>query len=405
MMPCRALRLWNSVSCGLTMNLNPLLLDTGTPPIPEAQGWLAQWKGEVADRIDLSQAVPGYPPHQTMLDALAAAAGTRAAASYGSIFGDADLRAAYARHLSDVYGTTITAGETMITSGCNQAFVMVAMALAKAGDAILVPAPWYFNHDMALNMLGIETRALPCLAEHGFVPNIADAERLIDDKVKAIVLVTPNNPTGAIYPPHVIDAFYELCARKNIALILDETYRDFLPDNAGPAHDLFSHKNWGEHLISLYSFSKSYCIPGHRIGAIIASEANTREIGKILDTLQICPQRAAQMALVAAIPGLAAWREDNRREINARAAAFCEAMAQCKGWRIESVGAYFSFVRHPHAADARDVAETLARERGVLLLPGHYFGDASGRFMRIAFANADRAKLAALPQRLADFDL
>lgn len=387
------------------MQLNPHLIDTGTPPIPEAQAWLAAWQGPAADRIDLSQAVPGYPPHETMLQALSTAAGTRAAASYGSIYGDTALRDAYGAHLSQVYGAPVKPGETMITSGCNQAFIIAVMALAKAGDAILVPSPWYFNHDMALTMLGIETRALPCSAENGFVPAVTNAENLVDEKVKAIVLVTPNNPTGAIYPPDVIEAFYELCARKKIALILDETYRDFLPDNAGPAHGLFNRKDWGETLISLYSFSKSYCIPGHRIGAMIASENNAREIGKILDTLQICPQRAAQMALVPAIPELAIWREDNRREINVRAEAFRAAMAQGTGWQIASVGAYFSYVRHPYTADARVVAERLARERGVLLLPGVYFGDSSGQFMRVAFANADRAKLAALPERLSGFAL
>jgi len=387
------------------MQLNPHLIDTGTPPIPEAQAWLAAWQGPAADRIDLSQAVPGYPPHETMLQALSTAAGTRAAASYGSIYGDTALRDAYGAHLSQVYGAPVKPGETMITSGCNQAFIIAVMALAKAGDAILVPSPWYFNHDMALTMLGIETRALPCSAENGFVPAVTNAENLVDEKVKAIVLVTPNNPTGAIYPPDVIEAFYELCARKKIALILDETYRDFLPDNAGPAHGLFNRKDWGDTLISLYSFSKSYCIPGHRIGAMIASENNAREIGKILDTLQICPQRAAQMALVPAIPELAVWREDNRREINVRAEAFRAAMAQGTGWQIASVGAYFSYVRHPYTADARVVAERLARERGVLLLPGVYFGDSSGQFMRVAFANADRAKLAALPERLSGFAL
>lgn len=387
------------------MQLNPNLIDTGTPPIPEAQAWLAAWSGTSADRIDLSQAVPGYPPHATMLQTLAEAAGTRAAASYGSIFGDAALREAYAAHVSSVYGAAIKPGETMITSGCNQAFIIAAMALAKAGDAVIVPSPWYFNHEMALTMLGIETRALPCRSENGFVPDIADAEKLVDGKVKAIVLVTPNNPTGAIYPAETIEAFYTFCTRHNIALILDETYRDFLPDNAGPAHPLFARADWGDTLISLYSFSKSYCIPGHRIGAMIASEKNATQIGKILDTLQICPQRAAQMALGPAIPGLAAWREDNRREINARAEAFRAAMAQCEGWEIASVGAYFSYVRHPYAGEARIVAEKLARERGVLLLPGVYFGDLSGQFMRVAFANADRAKLSALSDRLKGFTL
>ena len=387
------------------MQLNPHLIDTGTPPIPEAQAWLAAWSGPEAARIDLSQAVPGYPPHETMLRALADAAGTRAAASYGSIYGDAALRAAYAAHLSALYGAPIAPTQTMITSGCNQAFVMVAMALAKAGDAIILPAPWYFNHDMALTMLGIETRALPCHAASGFVPDVAEAEKLIDHRVKAIVLVTPNNPTGALYPPHIIRAFYELCARYKIALIVDETYRDFLPDGVSAPHQLFADPQWGQTLISLYSFSKSYCIPGHRMGAIIAADALTGEIGKILDTLQICPQRAAQMALVPAIESLSPWREANRREINHRAEAFRSAIASCPGWEIVSVGAYFSFVRHPFAADARHVAEYLARERGVLVLPGAYFGDESGRFMRVAFANADRAKLAALPERLRDVAL
>lgn len=387
------------------MQLNPLLLDTGTPPIPEAQAWLAAWPGAVSDRIDLSQAVPGYPPHDEMLRGLADAAGTRIAASYGSIYGDAALREVYAQHVSHVYEAPIQFGQTMITSGCNQAFVIAAMALAQAGDAILLPAPWYFNHAMALTMLGIEPRALPCRAEHGFVPHIADAEALLDEKVKAIVLVSPNNPTGAIYPAQTIHDFYALCERHRIALILDETYRDFLPDAAGPPHALFKNPAWGDTLISLYSFSKSYCIPGHRIGAIIASEAISGEIGKILDTLQICPQRAAQMALVPAVDGLAAWREANRQEINQRAATFRAAMAQCAQWEIASIGAYFSYVRHPFSADAREVAERLARQHGILVLPGAYFGDESGRFMRVAFANADRAKLAALPERLKRFTL
>jgi DNA-binding transcriptional MocR family regulator len=112
------------------MQLNPHLIDTGTPPIPEAQAWLAAWQGPAADRIDLSQAVPGYPPHETMLQALSTAAGTRAAASYGSIYGDTALRDAYGAHLSQVYGAPVKPRETMITSGCNQAFIIAVMALA-----------------------------------------------------------------------------------------------------------------------------------------------------------------------------------------------------------------------------------------------------------------------------------
>ena len=81
------------------------------------------------------------------------------------------MRDAYAQHVSTVYGTTIAPGEIAITAGCNQAFFVAMIALAKAGDAVLLPTPWYFNHEMTLHMLGIEARPLPCLAASGFVPD------------------------------------------------------------------------------------------------------------------------------------------------------------------------------------------------------------------------------------------
>ncbi len=84
------------------------------------------------------------------------------------------------------------------------------MALARAGDNVLLPTPWYFNHEMTLTMLGVEPRALPCDPAAGFVPDVATAEALIDARTRAIVLVTPNNPTGAVYPPQTIAAFAAL---------------------------------------------------------------------------------------------------------------------------------------------------------------------------------------------------
>ena len=114
------------------------------------------------------------------------------------------------------------------------AFFVAMMLLAHRGDAVLLPTPWYFNHQMSLDMLGIEPRPLPCRADAGFVPRVEDAEALIDDKVRAIVLVTPNNPTGAVYPAHVIESFAQLCRKRGIYLVIDETYRDFLPTGHEP---------------------------------------------------------------------------------------------------------------------------------------------------------------------------
>ncbi len=384
---------------------NPLVRDTGSPPIPEAQGWARRYAGSRGPLIDMSQAVPGYPPHEDILKHLADAAGTLAAARYGDIYGDERLRATLAADVSSRYAADVKADEIAITSGCNQAFVLIAMTLAKAGDNIILPAPWYFNHQMTLDMLGIEPRALPCKAEHNFIPNVEDAQKLIDAKTRAIVLVTPNNPTGAIYPRDVIAKFAKLAKEKNIWLVVDETYRDFLNADYGTPHDLFATNSWQDHVLSLYSFSKTYCVPGHRVGAIIGGRAILDEIGKVIDCVQICAPRAAQHALAWAIPSTSAWRAANTREIEHRAQAFKEAMIKINGWRLDSIGAYFAYVAHPFTdVPVRRVAERLAQERGVLALPGPYFGPNQETHLRVAFANVAADAIAELPARLAGFE-
>ncbi len=384
---------------------NTNVRDTGTPPIPEAQGWAKRYDGALGPMIDLSQAVPGYPPHADLLTHLSEAAGTQAAAKYGDIYGDEGLRQALSVEISALYRGKVTSENIAITSGCNQAFVLAIMALAQGGDNVLLPAPWYFNHQMTLNMLGVEPRALPALATNGFIPEVVEAERLLDGKTRAIVLVTPNNPTGAIYPPATIAAFAALCRRKNIWLIVDETYRDFLASDYGSPHSLFCDGEWASNVLSLYSFSKSYCIPGHRVGAIIGGRAILDEIGKVIDCVQICAPRAAQTALTWAIPSLNAWRAGNTAEITRRAVAFREAMAACPGWQLLSIGAYFAYVAHPFKdASVFAVAEKLAATRGLLGLPGPWFGPGQENHLRLAFANVSVEAIRNIPARLAGFE-
>jgi len=387
------------------ISANPLVTDTGTPPIPEAKAWLARYGGRAGPPIDLSQAVPGDPPPADLLDALARAAGSAASATYGPILGDAALREAYAAEVASVYGGPVAPSEVAITAGCNLAFVAAAMALAKAGEAILLPAPWYFNHEMTLKMLGIEARPLPCRPERGFVPDPDEAARLIDGRVRAIVLVTPNNPTGAVYPAELIARFSALARSRGVALVLDETYRDFLPAGMARAHDLFVDGAAGrEHVVQLYSFSKAYGIPGHRLGAMVAPAALIPQIAKLLDCLQICAPRVAQAGAVHAVAALGAHRAANRAEIAARAEAFRAAFAGRNDWQLLSIGAYFAYLAHPFAdRTAATVAERLAVERGVLALPASYFGPGQERFLRVAFANARVETIRAVPARLDGF--
>jgi aspartate/methionine/tyrosine aminotransferase len=383
--------------------LNPLVAGLASPPIPQAQAWAAAHDGRLGPLINLSQAAPGYPPHPDMLARLAEAAGNADTARYGAIQGDLALREAYANDVCATYGARVGPENVAITAGCNEAFAVAAMLVARAGDNVIVPTPWYFNHQTTLAMMGIEPRPLPARAENGFVPRAEDAAALVDERTRAIALVTPNNPTGAIYPPETLAAFLRLCVERGIWLILDETYRDFLPDESAP-HALFTDESWRGNLIQLYSFSKSYAVPGHRLGAMTADAGIVTEIVKILDNLQICPARAGQKAVAWAIPQMKPWREANRRDILARAAAFREVIAELPGWRIESIGAYFAYLRHPfEGLAAAEVAERLARERGVLALPGSWFGPDQERFLRVAFANVTAQLVSELKERFSGF--
>jgi aspartate/methionine/tyrosine aminotransferase len=386
--------------------LNPLVVGIGSPPIPEAKAWGGSYNGAFGPLIDLSQAVPGYPPQAGLLRRLAEAAGDSNLCGYGPSLGDEALRAAYARHVSTLYQTSISATETAITGGCNQAFFASMIALARAGDAIILPSPWYFNHQMTLAMLGVEARALHCRAQAGFVPDAKDAEALIDDRVKAIVLVTPNNPTGAVYPAETIEAFRGLCQARGLTLVIDETYRDFLVGEPAAPHRLFDQADWPSVVVQLYSFSKSYCIPGHRVGAVVAGTDFLEELAKVLDNVQICPPRVGQTALTWALEALAEWRAHNRQEIGRRADALRQTLATSPTWSIDSIGAYFAYIRHPFADySAAEIAARLAADRGVLGLPGSYFGAGQERHLRIAFANVSADQLTTLGSRLTGFDI
>jgi aspartate/methionine/tyrosine aminotransferase len=170
------------------------------------------------------------------------------------------------------------------------------------------------------------------------------------------------------------------------------------------SHGVFTSEDWRSTVIQLYSFSKSFAIPGHRTGALMANAGLIEQIAKILDCIQICAPRPAQAALPWAIEGLREWREGNRAEINRRIEVFRKAVEPLPEWRIESIGAFFAYLRHPFQNHtAHQVAERLAVERGVLCLPGSYFGPGQDNHLRVAFANVGADVLAGLTDRLRGF--
>ncbi|MDW5312612.1 aminotransferase [Rhizobium sp. PL01] len=387
-------------------HFNPLIAKLSPPPVPSVLAWAKAYDGSRGPLIDLSQAVPGYPPHPDMLKWLSETAASAAFTGYGAIEGEQVLRTAYAAHVSGLYGASVSDDNIHVTSGCNQAFICTAMAVAGAGDTILMTNPFYFNQQTTLAMLGIGVELVPCDAGNGFLPDIEAIAAALKPGIRALALVTPNNPTGSVYPPALLRQIFDLCRANGTWLILDETYRDFLPDGSGAPHDLLTIDRWQDSLVCLYSFSKSFCIPGHRLGAITAGPAVVEQVAKIMDNLQICAPRSAQAAVATAIPALDAWRAGNRAEIANRAEALKQVMGKLKGWKLQAIGAYFAYIRHPYP-DIRSefVAEKLAKIAGIVCLPGDYFGEGQEGYLRFAFANADVETILKLEERLSTFNL
>lgn len=381
----------------MTPGFNHRVLATATSPISEVRSWMADGlKRTDLDLVDVAQAAPGYPPARGLTDHVASL-DQALVSRYGAVLGELPLREALARNLSEEYGGTVRAEQVAVTAGANQAFCLAVSVLCEPGDRVIMPIPHYFNYDMWLSIGGIEAAYLPCSDE--MLPSAATASDLLDERTKAIVLVTPNNPTGRVYPPGLISDFSRLASEAGIHLIVDETYRDFRSTTA-PAHDLFRDPGWETSVIQIQSFSKAYSIPGYRVGSLAASPDLLHEVDKVADCVTICPNRLGQEAVLYGLAHLDDWVAANRSTMNRRVRMFAEAM-RYSTFDVVSAGAYFAYVRHPfEGVPSRKVARRLFDEQSVLALAGEMFGPDQDRYLRLAFANLEDSDIPELARRL-----
>jgi aspartate/methionine/tyrosine aminotransferase len=390
----------------MTLPLNPAFAATEPPPVMEARRWI-EGVSFPADRplINVSQAAPVDSPPLGLRQALAEAAlNDPNAHLYGPVLGLPALREEIAAQWSATYGGSIAPHQVAITQGCNQAFCTVMATLAGPGDEVILTTPWYFNHKMWLDMASVTT--VPLETDATLIPSAEMAAALISDRTRAIVLVSPNNPGGVEYPAETLAAFRDLCRARGLALIVDETYRDF-DSRSGAPHDLFRDPDWTGTLIQLYSFSKAYRLTGHRVGAVVASPERLAEVEKFLDTVAICPSQLGQIGALWGMRNLGQWLAGERDEILSRRAAMVAGFTRLPGWRLLGCGAYFAYVEHPYAMASDALCKRLVTGASLLMLPGTMFqpeGSAAGRRqIRIAFANVDATGIAEVIRRLAAF--
>jgi aspartate/methionine/tyrosine aminotransferase len=366
------------------MQYNPHVLDCASAPIAEAWSWVRDPLSN--NLIDMCQAVPAHLPPQQLRDYLGDAIKAGEGATYTDIRGIPPLREALASNISTRYQGTVHADDILITAGCNQAFCSVIDSLCLADDEVIVPLPCYFNHQMWLSTRGVIPRYLSFNAETA-MPDADEARGLINERTRALLLVTPNNPSGAIYSPECIEAFFELAREHDLALIIDETYRDFIDIEHTP-HALFARDDWRDTLVHLYSFSKVFSLTGFRTGAVACGQELLRQLSKVQDCTAICAPHAGQLAAVYGLHNLHDWKLEKSAELARRAVLIREAFEHPElEYQLISVGAYFAYVRHPFDAPARDVVRNLVQQHELLCLPGSYFGPDQEQFIRLAFAN------------------
>ena len=379
------------------MKFNPNVLDCAAAPIAEAWSWVDD--RDSARLIDMCQAVPGHLPAQSLCDYLGEIVKAGEGATYTDIRGIPPLRDALAANIRDRYRGEVQPDDILITAGCNQAFCSVIDCLCEAGDEVILPLPCYFNHQMWLSTRGVEPKYLSFNPQTA-MPDPEEASRLIGQRTRAILLVTPNNPSGAIYSPECIAAFYRLATEYGIALILDETYRDFIDIDVLP-HGLFSETDWRDNFVHLYSFSKVFSLTGYRTGAIVTGPELMEQLAKVQDCTAICAPHIGQLAALFGLENLHDWKLEKSDELASRATAIKKAFEHSDlQYRLISAGAYFAYVQHPFDAAARDVVKRLIREQELVSLPGSYFGPQQEQFIRLAFANVHERHFEDVIERL-----
>ena len=281
----------------------------------------------------------------------------------------------------------------VVTAGGNMAFMNALFAITEPDDEIILLAPFYFNHDMAIAMLNCKTITVP-VNDH-YQIDFPKLKAAITSKTKAIVTNSPNNPTGAVYPKEDLEAVNALCAAHNIYHINDEAYEYF-------TYKGVSHFSPGalassvDHTISLFSLSKSYGFAGWRIGYMVAPASLKLAIMKAQDTNLINATVASQYAALGAMEAGGAYPRSFLNDLSEVRTLVLEQLASisdiCSAPQPD--GAFYVFLKvnadkHPLA-----LAEELISSYKVAVIPGTAFGIHNGCYMRIAYGALQKSTVA-----------
>src|SRR5262245_31948687 len=356
-----------------------------SPVIPVVGRWIAETPGT----ISLGQGVVSYGAPAEAIAAARRFGGSLTDHRYGPVEGLPDLVAALEAKLARENGIRVRpSSRVVVTAGGNLAFMNAILAITDPGDDVMLPVPYYFNHEMAIVMAGACVIPVPTTSEYQL--DVEALTRAITPKTRAIVTVSPNNPTGAVYPEASLRPVSALCREPGIFHIHDEAYEYFTYGGA-PHFSPGSIDDAAPHTISLYSLSKAYGMASWRVGYMVIPEGLWDAVNKIQDTLLICAPAISQHAALAALEVGAGYARAHlasldrlRRQIFA---ALGDPSVPCDV--ADSRGAFYFFIRVHRELDPLRLVERLIREHRIAVIPGSAFGAADGCYLRVSYGALD----------------
>ncbi len=359
------------------------ILDVQTPVIPVVSRWIAETPGT----ISLGQGIVSWGPPPDAMGALRAFPAEPGDHRYGPVEGLPALVDLVARKLEAENGIAPRGNRIFVTAGGNLAFMNAVLAITNPGDEIILPVPYYFNHEMAIVMAGCVP--VPVATDARYQLRLDALAAAITPRTRAIVTVSPNNPTGAVYPAADLRAVNALCRDRGLYHVNDEVYEYFLYD--GAAHfSPASIEGAEEWTISLYSLSKAYGMASWRIGYMVVPEALWEPVNKIQDTILICAPHPCQAAAIAALRTGRAWTAPRLEPLaRMRASAWKTLSGVADVPRAD--GAFYYLITAHTTLDSMAACERLIRDHLVAVIPGSAFGVSEGCTLRVSFGALEEA--------------
>jgi aspartate/methionine/tyrosine aminotransferase len=324
--------------------------------------------------ISLGQGVVSYGPPVDLAAALAPLAVEPALNRYQPVSGMPELVQALRAKLASENGIGDPERTALLVSaGSNMAFLQAAMAVSDPGDEFILPSPYYFNQEMAVRMIGCVPVLVPTDVRHQVDPDRLEAA--ITPRTRAIVTVSPNNPSGAVYPRAALEAINHLCGRRGLYHFSDEAYEYFCFGEAvhfSPA----SLPGVADHTLSFFSFSKAYGMASWRVGYCLYPTALEEAMNKIQDTNLICAPVASQLVALAASRAGRAAIGSHLDELGSVRTTVLGQLRQLEGIaRFEPTeGAFYVLVGMPPVADPIAFNRQMVESFGVATIPGFAFG-------------------------------